>query len=514
MRPLRRQAILNVGSNWATLVVTTVVSFFLAPVIVRLLGTEAYGLWALIGSLIGYLGLIDLGVRGAVTKFVATSHAAGNHEEAGRITSAGLLFFGFAAIVTVLVGSGAALYVDRLFDVPPELAGPARLAVFLTSMAVAVSIVGGVFGGVIAALHRFDYLNGVEIAVTLVRAFATVVALESGGGLVALAVIALMAAAARTWIYLRNLRSLYPGLNVRRAGAWERVPQVIGFGAVSTLLHVSSALINYSDSIVIGVFLPLQAVTFFSIASTLVIQARGVVAGISQILAPLAGTLEGRGEVAQVGTMMLASARLATLAILPIAVAFVFLGETFIGLWMGAEFAAPAGGVLRILAPSLWVYASFQVCTSVMMGINRHRGMVPAFLIEAVTNVLLCVVLIQPLGITGVALGILLPRLAISLGFGPWYAHRVFGTSIANYWWQAILRPGLAMVPFVVVCEIAELWWPPASLWVFFLHIALLLPIAALGAWMVALDPHERAMILGGLEDRWRSFRGRRQPFP
>jgi O-antigen/teichoic acid export membrane protein len=508
------QAILNVGSNWATLVLTTVVSFFLAPVIVRLLGNEAYGVWALIGSVVGYLGLIDLGVRGAVTKFVATLHPAGNHEEAGRVTSAGLLFFGVAAVVTVLVGAVVALFVDRMFDIPPELAGPARLATFLTCLAVAVSIVGGVFGGVIVALHRFDYLNGVEIAVLLVRTAATVFALEQGGGLIALATIQLVAAVARTWIYLVNLRSLYPDLRIRLAGAWDLVPKVVAFGAISTLLHVSSALINYSDSIIIGVFLPLQAVTFFAIASTLVLQARGVVSGISQILAPMAGSLEGRGELARVSEVMLASARLATLAILPIAAAFAFRGETFIALWMGEEFAGPAGRVLSILAPGLWVYASFQVCTSVMMGINRHRGLVPAFLIEAVVNVSLCVALIRPLGITGVALGILLPRLAICLGFAPWYARLVFGTSVPAYWWQAILRPGLAVLPFAVVCEALEVWWPLASLWLFFAQIALLMPLAAFGAWVVALDPPERAMVLGGFESRWRSFRGRRQPIP
>jgi O-antigen/teichoic acid export membrane protein len=508
------QAIKNVGSNWATLVLTTVVSFFLAPVVVRLLGSEAYGVWALIGSVIGYLSLIDLGVRGAVTKFVATLHPAGSHDEAGRITSAGLLFFGFAAVVTVLVGVVVSLFVDRMFDIPPDLAGPARLAMFLTCLAVAVSIIGGVFGGVIAALHRFDYLNGVEIAVLLARTVATVVALERGGGLVALAMIQLVAAAARTWIYLMNLRALYPELRIRLHGAWDLVPKVVAFGAISTLLHVSTALINYSDSIIIGVFLPLQAVTFFAIASTLAIQARGVISGISQVLAPLAGSYEGRGELSRLGEVMLASARLATLAILPIAAAFAFRGEEFIGLWMGEEFAEPAGGVLRILAPGLWVYASLQVCASVMMGIDRHRGMVRAFLTEAAVNVLLCIALVRPLGITGVALGILLPRLGMCIGFAPWYARQVFGTSVSAYLWEAILRPGLAMLPFALMCEAVDVWWPAATLWLFFAQIALLLPLAALGAWMVALDPSEREMISSGLDSRWRSFRGRRQPIP
>jgi len=162
------------------------------------------------------------------------------------------------------------------------------------------------------------------------------------------------------------------------------------------------------------------------------------------------------------------------------------------------------------LAPGLWVFASFQVCTSVMMGINRHRGMIPAFAIEAATNLLLCVTLIGPLGLTGVALGILLPRLAISLGFGPWYARRVLGVPMAAYCWQAFVRPALAVLPFAAACQAAEIWWRPVGLLSFFAQIAALLPLAALGAWGIALDPSERAQAAGGIGRTWRSLRSRR----
>jgi O-antigen/teichoic acid export membrane protein len=281
----------------------------------------------------------------------------------------------------------------------------------------------------------------------------------------------------------------------------------MSYGVISTLLHVSSALTNYSDAIIIGLFLPLQAVTFFAIASTLVLQARGVIAGISYVVAPMVGSLEGRGEMARVGETLLSGGRLATLAILPIAAAFAIRGDTFIGLWMGADFAQPAGSVLRILALGLWVSASFQVCTSVMMGINRHRGMVPAFALEAAANLLLCVALVRPLGINGVALGILVPRLAITTGFGPWYARSVLSTPVSAYWWHAMLRPALAVLPFAVALEAVEVWWPPASLWLFFAQIGTLLPVAGFGAWGVALDPHERALVQDALGRGWRSVR-------
>ena len=59
----------NVLSNWTAFAFAAVTSFFLAPFIVHRLGDSAYGVWALIGSLVGYMGLLDLGVRSAVMPY-------------------------------------------------------------------------------------------------------------------------------------------------------------------------------------------------------------------------------------------------------------------------------------------------------------------------------------------------------------------------------------------------------------------------------------------------------------
>ena len=94
----RARVLLNVLSNWGAFAVNAVIAFFLSPYIVRSLGAEVYGAWVLVGSLVGYLGLLDIGVRGAVTKFVAAHHAARAHDEASRIASAALAFFGTSGL--------------------------------------------------------------------------------------------------------------------------------------------------------------------------------------------------------------------------------------------------------------------------------------------------------------------------------------------------------------------------------------------------------------------------------
>ena len=79
--------LVNVLSNYGVFFFTAVASFFLSPFIVHRLGNETYGTWALLVSLVGYLGLLDLGVRGAVTRFIANTHASGDHDASSRYAS-------------------------------------------------------------------------------------------------------------------------------------------------------------------------------------------------------------------------------------------------------------------------------------------------------------------------------------------------------------------------------------------------------------------------------------------
>jgi O-antigen/teichoic acid export membrane protein len=121
----------NVISSWGTMLVIAVLSFFLSPFIVHKLGNNAYGAWILLSSVVGYLGLLDLGVRSAVTKYVATLHAVGRHDKANHIASAALALFSGAGVAAIALAFGFAEFGLGFFDVSPDLLGAARLVLRL-----------------------------------------------------------------------------------------------------------------------------------------------------------------------------------------------------------------------------------------------------------------------------------------------------------------------------------------------------------------------------------------------
>src|SRR5208337_4380667 len=153
------RAVRNVLSNWGAYVVAMAVSFFLSPYVVHHLGNNGYGVWTLILSLTGYLGLLDLGVRGAVTRYVARFHSQAAHGNASNVASSAMLIFSSAGLIAFCTSVVLATLIVGRLKIPPQYLAASRVVLVVTGLSIATSLVNGVFGGVLVGLQRFDLTN-------------------------------------------------------------------------------------------------------------------------------------------------------------------------------------------------------------------------------------------------------------------------------------------------------------------------------------------------------------------
>jgi O-antigen/teichoic acid export membrane protein len=482
----------NVISNWGAYFGALVVSFFLSPHLVSHLGNAGYGVWTLLLSLTGYLGLLDLGVRGAVTRYLAKFHAEADDRRASEVASSALAIFGTSGLVAISVSLALAFLAVNNLHIPPQYLSAARLVVLLTGLSIALSLVGGVFGGILTGLQRFELINGVEISMNLLRALAIVTALRLGRGLVTLAVIQLSITLARCAINVALARRLYPELRIRLSAVDRATIKLIfSFSIFSSLLHMSSSLIYASDNVVIGAYLPVAAVTFYVIGGNLVEYARQLSGGLSQTMTPLASSIEARGPAA-LQDLVLQGGRWASMIILPVTCTFLLRGGSFIGLWQGQQYAGISGRVLIVLSLTMIFSAPAFATCSILLGLSRHKPIVPAMLAEALCNLALSVFLVKRIGIIGVAWGTAIPSLASSLIFWPWYIRRSLGIRPHAYLLSTWIRPAVALIPFLLGTYAVERFWPTPSLLVFFSQVAFVLLLVLPGYWLICLTDEQR----------------------
>ena len=60
------------------LLVKLVLTFVMTPIFVHNLGNYDYGLWGMLAAVLGYMGLLDLGIKPAISRFSAKLKAEGD----------------------------------------------------------------------------------------------------------------------------------------------------------------------------------------------------------------------------------------------------------------------------------------------------------------------------------------------------------------------------------------------------------------------------------------------------
>ena len=489
----------NVFSSWGGYAVTFVINFFLSPYVVHHLGNTGYGTWTLITSLTGYLGLLDFGVRGAVTRYIVKFHTIEDNESASQVASSGMLIFAATGISAITIAIGLSVFAVGRFRIPSDYRSAAQIVLILAGVNVAASLIGGVFGGIVAALQRFDLLNGTDVFVAAGRAMVIVGALHQGKGLITLACIQLGFTVVRGAINWLISRRLYPSLHISFSKADSpHARMIFAFSVYMFLIQVSGDLIFYADTVVIGAFLPVALITLFAIGGNLVEYTRVILTGISFPLGPLASQLEAKGDITALRETLLTSARLGTAVILPILVTFMIRGGTFIGLWMGTQYSEVSGHILRILALLMFFIAGTHMAGSVTLGIGKHKPLVLVRGLEGLCNLGLSILWVRTMGTAGVAWGTTVPGIAFCC-FWPWYMQKILDVSpwkfIVNCW----LRPWLCLTPFALATYAVERWWLTPRMLLFFLQIAVILPVALAGIWFGCIDRKYREQYAGAL---------------
>jgi O-antigen/teichoic acid export membrane protein len=156
-------------------------------------------------------------------------------------------------------------------------------------------------------------------------------------------------------------------------------------------------------------------------------------------------------------------------------------GPTFLGLWIGQQYAHDSGLVLRILLIAQILAVANFTSGNIALGIGKHKRVAIWATCEAVANLALSIILARRMGLYGVAWGTAIPSVIIHLLLYPRYVCSIVNVPIYTYLWQAWIKPFLAVLPFAAACYFADRLWPATSLVFFFAQLLIILPVYGLG---------------------------------
>ena len=353
-------------------------------------------------------------------------------------------------------------------------------------MGVAITLITGVFGAVLAAANRFDRLSTISMGQTIGRAAGVLFLLRSGHGLVSLACWELTVIAISGAIVTVSALKLVPACRVRiQKPQMDLLRKIWSYSFVTFIWIIAVQVIINSDNLMVGHFVSVRLAAFYAIGGSLVTYSGQIVSALTTTFTPLASSLEAAGKIKELRKLLLRGTQATLVLSLPISVALLFRGRTFIGLWMGPSYMQVSGSILQILLIAQFMSVAVATAGSVMMAIGKHIGPAKFAVGEAVLNLTLTLVLCRWFGAYGVAWGTSIAVTLVTLAFWPRYIKRTLEIPISTYltvgWGKAVL----SAIPYGIACYFADRAWHPRSLLIFFVQILVTLPVYAVSLALI-----------------------------
>ncbi len=432
--------------NWAGLAASMATGLLVPPFLVHRLGEETYGLWILILSVVIVISLLDFGLRSSIGRHIALHNARDDRESVGSIISTAHAILIVAAIVGLIVTITLQYAFVRIYTIPPDQIAAVRLAVILVGVSVCVTLAMGVYDATLWAFGRFDLINAIEVAHTLILASLTVIVVHQGLSIVALAIALLATTLVREgakvgacWMLTRY--ATFP----RSRPKWATSKSLVPYAMWNSIWGIGQRMTADGMPMVIGARLNLVSVTAFNVAGRLTIYSRSIVTAAAAVVTPVATALHATNRRETQRQLLMEGSKYAWALALLLVTGLIILGKPFINLWMGPTLAGSAR-LLTILAIGEALPMSQGIACSMILGMNRHKIFALTTLGEAAAVIGLSAILATTSGLVGVCTAVAACGV-ISRGVVPLvYACRLLQLPLREYALHVLIPPAAIVV--------------------------------------------------------------------
>ena len=443
----------SILSNWFGLLILAGSTALLTPVMIHHLGAVDYGVWVLASSVLDYYGLLDLGMRSAMFRYVSLFRGGSLREEVDRTFSSALLLVTGAAIVICALSVGVACLLPRFITVQGISPRAFSWLLLLLGFSVAVMFPTRMLATYISAHNRWDLYNAAGIANTVTRAIVIVVILKLGYGILAIAIATVVVAFLSFGQHVAFLFIADPRVHVHiRLITFTRIRDLFAFSMRSLLVSLGDYLRFYSDSAVIASVLGVGLVTPFNVATRLIECFRSVVVAAGGPVLGAMTELDGAHRQTDLQELLVRSTRLLALLSILGGVLLLVDGRPLLHLWVGKELVS-AYPLVAILAFGYMINLTQHSALLIIIAKGQHGPLGWWSIAEGVANIALSIIWGLSHGLLGVAMGTIVPMLVVKLIIQPWYAMKAAEMNAWDYLRKGLTRPFLVGVLFFVVAE-------------------------------------------------------------
>lgn len=473
------------------------IAFYLTPLMITTLGDRNYGLWILLSTIIGYYGLLDFGISGAVQRFVSKAIGASKHREKKNICSTAFYLFCGVGFLILLLTSGIALFASHLVQDPTDI-HLIRSVLFVLGLGVGITFPFRIFVGVLNANLRFDISRYIEIGIVVARTIFIVYVLLSSGSLFYLAVVSVLASIIQFFFMFIFALKVDQDISISpKYFDIRRLKLIMDFSAATFLGQLAKVLSERSGPLIIAQILSSAAVTSFAVAFNFINYFMQLVWAFIGVIGPVLSQNDGRNDRIAISETFIFSVNLCFYLSFYCGSMSILYGDQFISRWLGNQYDDVYRFLIIFIVPTTINLATAPIYY-LLNNISKHRELAFIQIFEAIIIVGLSIVLCKKFGSIGAVYGYAIPLLMFTLLLRPVVACKAIGLSLFKFF------GGLLKNSLVATISIFPVWYLllnriDDNYIKIFGALCSHLIVYILGCYIVGITKNEKAVIVNAL---------------
>ena len=495
---------LKLGSilSYLQMALSVGIQLIYTPIMIHLLGQNEYGLYNTVASTISMLSVLSLGFNSGYIRYYSIYRKDKNTLAISRLNGLFLIVFIIIGFVALICGLFLTFHLDLVFDKGLTIAEyeKARILMLLLTFNLAISFPMSVFQNIISAHERFVFLKLLGMVKTVFSPLITLPLLLIGYRSIAMVLVTVSVTFFVDIMYL-----VYVLIKMKERFVFHSFEKGIFkslfFYTLFIALNTIIDQINWNiDKLLLGRFKGTSEVAVYSVGFTLYQCYMMFSTSISGVFTPrihkvVNATKENltnqRTELTDLFTKV---GRVQFLILGLIASGIVFFGKYFIiEVWAGDGYDYSYYVALLLVIPaSIALIQNLGI--EIQRAENKHQFRSIVYMIMALINLGLSIILCQKYGAIGSAIGTAISLVvANGLVMNIYYNHKC-NIDIPSFW-KNILRQSVGLVIPICVGIAIVTFVSINSILVFGICVLIYTLVYCVSMWLLGINDYEKDLV-------------------
>jgi O-antigen/teichoic acid export membrane protein len=401
-----------------------IIALISIPVLINYLGTERFGILTITWVFVGYFSLFDLGLGRALIKTIAERLGTDNEDDIAHIFRVVSILLGilglFAGLLLYLI---TPYLVYDLLNIPEVFIHESINAFYFLSFAIPFTLLSSSFRGTLEAWQNFGLLNIIQSIIGTLTYLVPLLVVLVEPRLDYVVASLVLVRVIGSGILFKFANNLIVKTNRSDTPKKDLLKELLSFGGWITVSNILDPLLNYLDRFIIGAFLTMSVVAYFTTPYEVVIKLVIIPVALITTLFPVFSNIAVIAPE-KLKSLISDSYHFLTAGIFIISFVGILGAEHFLYYWVGEEFAGESTLVLQIFLLGYFVNSIAKIPYTYLQSIGRPEITAKIHLAELPFTILLILLVIEPYGIIGIAI-IRFIRLFVDMLLLMYFSHRV-----------------------------------------------------------------------------------------